>query len=116
MKKAGLNGYVNGFYVDYSTIDDSDIVDIHRNLMKKHNVKYCLDLVKRLLLLLSFGASSASDSCIADVASVAKISDCEFSEYVTCVSLNNHVSLDQGILMNFITIHMLIVLMSVVKM
>ena len=94
MKKAGLNGYVNGFYVDYSTIDDSDIVDIHKYLMKKHNVKYCLDLSKRLLLLLSFGASPASDSHIAGVVSIAKISDCEFFEYIASVSLNDHVSLD----------------------
>ena len=27
------------FFVYYNTIDDSDIVDIHKNLMKQHNIK-----------------------------------------------------------------------------
>ena len=36
--KTGLNGYVCGFSADYSTIDISDIVDIHKYLMKKHEM------------------------------------------------------------------------------
>lgn len=36
-KKNGLNGYVCNFSVDYDTIDISDIIDIHKYLMKKHN-------------------------------------------------------------------------------
>ena len=39
MKKTGLNGYVYDFSVDYNTIYINDIVDIHKYLMKKHNVK-----------------------------------------------------------------------------
>ena len=39
MRKTGLNGYVNEFAVDYNTIDVNEIVDIHKYLMKKHNIK-----------------------------------------------------------------------------
>ena len=34
MKKIRLDGYVYDFSVDYNTIDVSDIVDIHKYLMK----------------------------------------------------------------------------------
>ena len=37
MKKNGLNEYVYDFSVDYNAIDD--ILDIHKYLMKKHNIK-----------------------------------------------------------------------------
>ena len=39
MKKKRLNGCVYGFFVDYKTFDASDIIDIHKYLMKKHNIK-----------------------------------------------------------------------------
>ena len=39
MRKTGLNEYVNEFAVDYNTIDINEIVDIHKYLMKKHNIK-----------------------------------------------------------------------------
>ena len=35
MKKAGLNGCVYGFSVDYSTTDVNNIVHIYKYLMKK---------------------------------------------------------------------------------
>ena len=38
MKKTGLNGYVNDFSVDYEAIELYDILDIHKYLMKKHNI------------------------------------------------------------------------------
>ena len=38
MKKAGLNGYVYDFSVDYDTITIDDILDIHKYLMKKNNI------------------------------------------------------------------------------
>ena len=37
-KKTGLNIYVYGFSADYHTIDVSEIVDIHKYLMKQHNI------------------------------------------------------------------------------
>ena len=37
MKKAGLNGYVNDFSVDYDAPNVDDIVDIHKCLIKKNN-------------------------------------------------------------------------------
>ena len=39
MKKTGLNGSVYDFPVDYRTFDASNIVDIHKYLMKKHDIK-----------------------------------------------------------------------------
>ena len=39
MKKTGLNGCVYNFSVDYKTFDTSDKIDIHKYLMKKHDVK-----------------------------------------------------------------------------
>ena len=39
MKKAGLNRNVFEFYVDYNIIDASNIANIHKYLMKKHDIK-----------------------------------------------------------------------------
>ena len=39
MKKTGLNGYVYDFSVDYGAIVVDDILDIHKNLMKKINIE-----------------------------------------------------------------------------
>ena len=39
MKKTGLNGYVYDFSVDYDAIAVNDIVDIHKYLMEKSNIK-----------------------------------------------------------------------------
>ena len=37
--KTGLNGYVYDFSVDYNAIAVADISDIHKCLMKKHDIK-----------------------------------------------------------------------------
>ena len=39
MEIRGLNGYVFEFSVEYNTIDTSNIIDIHKYLMKKHDIK-----------------------------------------------------------------------------
>ena len=39
MKKTGLNGYVYDFIVDYDAITVDVILDIHKYLMKKHDIK-----------------------------------------------------------------------------
>ena len=39
MKETILNGYVHEFSVDYNIIDTSNIIDIRKYLMKKHDVK-----------------------------------------------------------------------------
>ena len=39
MKKTGLYGYVYDFSVDYDSIDAADILDIHKYLMKKYDIK-----------------------------------------------------------------------------
>ena len=38
-KKTVLNGYMWGFSVDYNIIDKSNIINIHKYLMKKHDIK-----------------------------------------------------------------------------
>ena len=37
--KTGLNGYVYEFSVDYNIINTSNIIDIHKYLIKKHDIK-----------------------------------------------------------------------------
>ena len=49
-KKTGLNEYVYDFSVDYHAIAVDDILGIHKYLMKKHDVKQCLSLLKKCLL------------------------------------------------------------------
>ena len=39
MKKTGLNGYVYDFSVDYDAIAVDNILDIHKHLMGKNNIK-----------------------------------------------------------------------------
>ena len=39
MKKTGLNGYVDDFSVDYDAIAVDDILQIHKDLMEKNNIK-----------------------------------------------------------------------------
>ena len=38
MKKAGFNGYIYGFSVDYDAIAVSDILDINKYLTKKNKI------------------------------------------------------------------------------
>ena len=38
MKKTGLKGYVYDFSVNYNAIAVSDMLDIHKYLMKKNNI------------------------------------------------------------------------------
>ena len=39
IKKTGLNGNVYDFNVDYNAIDTNNIIDIHKYLMKEHDMK-----------------------------------------------------------------------------
>ena len=39
MKKAGLNGYVYHFSVDYDAIAVDDILEFHKHLTEKNNIK-----------------------------------------------------------------------------
>ena len=49
MKKIGLNGYVYEFFVDYNIIDTSNIIDIHKYLMKKYDIKSLFGQLKKYL-------------------------------------------------------------------
>ena len=37
-KKTGFNGYIYDFSTDYNVINKSDILDVHKYLMKKNNM------------------------------------------------------------------------------
>ena len=39
LKITGLNGYVYDFSIDYNAFAVDNILDIHKHLMKKHNIK-----------------------------------------------------------------------------
>ena len=39
LKKTRLNEYVYNFSVDYNIIDNSDIINIHKYLIKNHDIK-----------------------------------------------------------------------------
>ena len=43
IKETWLNGYVYDFGVDYDANAVDDILDIHKYLMKKKDIKQCLD-------------------------------------------------------------------------
>ena len=45
-KKTGLNDYVYNFSIDYNIINTSNIINIHKYSMKKHNIKH-LGLLKK---------------------------------------------------------------------
>ena len=53
-KKAGLNGYVYEFLVDYNVINISNIINIHKYLMKKHDITM-FALIKNMLIVLLTG-------------------------------------------------------------
>ena len=53
MKTTGLNGHVYNFSVDYDIIDTSIIINIHQYLMKKHDVKECLELLKNIYCIIN---------------------------------------------------------------
>ena len=40
MKKTGLSGYVHDFSVDHNAIQASDIVEIHKYIMKNNNMVF----------------------------------------------------------------------------
>ena len=42
MKKTGLNGFVYDFSVDYKISDTSDIINVHKYLIKKYKIKLFL--------------------------------------------------------------------------
>ena len=41
-----LNGNVYGFSVDHNSVDISDILIIHKYLITKNKIKYCLFIIK----------------------------------------------------------------------
>ena len=42
MKETGLNGNLYDFSVDNATFNTSNIINIHKYLIEKHDIKECL--------------------------------------------------------------------------
>ena len=68
----------------FNTIDVSDIIDIHNYFMEKHNIKQCLNKLKKHSL--TFHGLTAN---------VFKVSD-----FIKCISLNNQLSTTKVILIS----------------
>ena len=50
MKKVWIKWICLDYSVDYDAIAVDDIIDIHRYFMKKHDIKQCLNSLKKCLL------------------------------------------------------------------
>ena len=50
MKWTGLKGAITFFSIDFNPIDTNNILDIHKCLIKKHDIKYCLGYLRKYLL------------------------------------------------------------------
>ena len=57
LKNAGLNGYVYDFSVDYNIIGTSIIINIHKYLMKKHDIWF----IKKMFVAWLAGIVNASN-------------------------------------------------------
>ena len=55
MKKTGLKGIVNLFSVDFNPHDTSDVLDIHKYLMKGIWYKIMFELIKKRFIALLTG-------------------------------------------------------------
>ena len=66
MKKAGLKGVVKCFFIDFNPIDNNDILDIHKYLMKRTWYKIMFWLIKKIFigLLSSIVNASNHTKCI----------------------------------------------------
>ena len=47
MKRTGSYRYVYSFSVDYCSIGVAYSLDLYKHILKKHDMKYCLDLLKK---------------------------------------------------------------------
>ena len=53
--------YVYKFFVVYNIIDTSNVIDIHKYLMKNHDIKQCLELSKKMFIVLLATLANASN-------------------------------------------------------
>ena len=52
MTRIGLSGCVYDFSVGYRAFDTSNITDFHKCLMKKHDINWCLELLKNIYCII----------------------------------------------------------------
>ena len=50
IKNLTINGHIYGCFVDYNIIDTNNIINIHKYLMKKDDLKQCVFLLKQYSL------------------------------------------------------------------
>ena len=77
----GLGGVVKYFSVDFNLIDNKDILDIHKYLMKKAWYKIMFGLIKKIFIGLLTGLVNGSD-------------------HKKCISLSNQKFMTQATLIN----------------
>ena len=53
LKKTGLSDYVYECSVDYNIIDNSNTIDNQKYLMKKHDIKVFLELLKNVYCIIT---------------------------------------------------------------
>ena len=65
-KKTGLKGSVDFFSVHFNPIDNNNILDIHRYLMKEKQSKIMFALIEKMLmgLLISIGNAPNHTKCV----------------------------------------------------
>ena len=54
LEKTGLYGYLFDLSIDYDSTDVDNILNIHEYLMEKHNIKWCLGLLKEVYCIINY--------------------------------------------------------------
>ena len=83
MKKTGLKRKAYNFSSSRETIDTTDVVDIHRHLMKKHNIVWMPRIIKQNVFVL-----------------VMVLASFDGSATIICVSMNNQTCMVRPTLIN----------------
>ena len=65
MKRTGSYRYVYSFSVEYCSIGVANSLDLHKHILKKHHMKYCLDLLKKFIGLLNLRTAGSSGDTLA---------------------------------------------------
>ena len=60
-KKTGLVGYVYEFSIDYNIFDTSNIIDIHKYLVKKKRSKITFGIMKTMFIVLLASIDNSSN-------------------------------------------------------
>ena len=113
MEETGLYGLVYYFSVDYDAIAVDYILDINKYLVKKNNVKRCLDLLRKFFVAMSFFSANALE-CVSmnnqECKIRTKIIDINNNEptfYPFSISLNKCIKINAVKIVTILRIHVL---------